>query len=290
MEIKNTPSGQNHQVLYQADNILFESWDHSGDQTWTIPQLLLKDRVQFFLGVEGKSNLHFGPYIRPVEAESATFLYNPLQEHSFLLEIKPGAKLVTLFIPLQKLHKLFSAEDLPILHHEMAQQKFYQERPLPQSLLITVSHLFKSRVNKSLEQTYYYGKLLEIISLYFSASEPDTSMTCPFLKDANTLRKIKEAKEILLADLHHPPTITELARKVNIVEYQLKSGFKELYGNTIASYVLAKKMELARKLLDHQQLQVNEVAYDLGYSNPSHFIAAFKKQYGMTPKKYLMKG
>ncbi|MBL0110644.1 MAG: AraC family transcriptional regulator [Saprospiraceae bacterium] len=30
------------------------------------------------------------------------------------------------------------------------------------------------------------------------------------------------------------------------------------------------------------------MAYALRYSNPSHFITAFKKQYGVTPKKYLM--
>jgi len=31
---------------------------------------------------------------------------------------------------------------------------------------------------------------------------------------------------------------------------------------------------------------VNEVAFDIGYTNPSHFIAAFKKKFGTTPRKY----
>ena len=30
------------------------------------------------------------------------------------------------------------------------------------------------------------------------------------------------------------------------------------------------------------------VAYQIGHTNPSHFIAAFKKKFGVTPKKYLM--
>jgi len=34
--------------------------------------------------------------------------------------------------------------------------------------------------------------------------------------------------------------------------------------------------------------QVNEVAFQTGYTNPSHFIAAFKKKFSVTPKKYLM--
>ena len=31
---------------------------------------------------------------------------------------------------------------------------------------------------------------------------------------------------------------------------------------------------------------INEIAYDSGYSSPSNFCAAFKKQYGVTPLKY----
>ncbi|MEP7267626.1 MAG: AraC family transcriptional regulator [Saprospiraceae bacterium] len=287
--IKNAHSNQIQTSLYKADGIDFESWENNETESKFVGQSLLKDRVQFFFGIDGLSKLHFGPYIRNVDHETATFLYNPLQEHAFQLEIFPASKLVTLFIPLERLHKLFSAEDLPILRNELIQQKFYQDKPITQSLLFTLTPLFKNQVSKSLEQTYYYGKLLEVISLYFSDKESESALSCPFLNDVNTLKKIKQAKEILLHNLNHPPTIADLARQVNIVEYQLKSGFKELYGNTIASYVLVKKMEKARKLFDNQNLQVNEVAYDLGYANPSHFIAAFKKQFGVTPKKYVMK-
>ena len=287
--LKNSHKDQKCHVLFNAEGIAFETVENDGLEPIYFENSLLKDRVQFFFGVEGKTQLHFGPYIRSVDAETTTFLYNPVQEHAFKLEIYPASKLVTLYIPIEKLHKLFSAEDLPILRNEMIQQKIYQDKQLSQSLLFTLMPLFKNNVSKSLEQTYHYGKLLEVVSLYFSDKESENTLSCPFLNDVNTLKKIKQAKEILLQNLTKPPTIAELARQVNIVEYQLKSGFKELYGNTIASYVLAKKLEQARKLFDHQHMQVNEVAYDLGYANPSHFITAFKKKFGVTPKKYLMR-
>jgi AraC-like DNA-binding protein len=41
-------------------------------------------------------------------------------------------------------------------------------------------------------------------------------------------------------------------------------------------------------LLDTGKYKVNEVAFQIGYTNPSHFIAAFRKKFGITPKKYLM--
>jgi AraC-like DNA-binding protein len=47
-------------------------------------------------------------------------------------------------------------------------------------------------------------------------------------------------------------------------------------------------MEHARRLLESNQLNVNEVGIKVGYSSSSHFIAAFKKKFGTTPKKYVM--
>ena len=46
-------------------------------------------------------------------------------------------------------------------------------------------------------------------------------------------------------------------------------------------------MELARKLLESGAHNVNEVGLKVGYSTASHFISAFKKQYGTTQKKYI---
>jgi AraC-like DNA-binding protein len=45
-------------------------------------------------------------------------------------------------------------------------------------------------------------------------------------------------------------------------------------------------MEYARKLLETNKYNVNEIGLKVGYSTASHFISAFKKKYGTTPKKY----
>jgi len=46
-------------------------------------------------------------------------------------------------------------------------------------------------------------------------------------------------------------------------------------------------MDVARKMLNSGVHNVNEVGLKIGYSTASHFISAFKKKYGTTPKKYL---
>ena len=72
------------------------------------------------------------------------------------------------------------------------------------------------------------------------------------------------------------------------LEHKLKEGFKQIYGDSVFSFLFDYKMEVARKLLESGEHNVNEVGHKIGYSTSSHFIAAFKKKYGTTPKKYIM--
>jgi len=75
-----------------------------------------------------------------------------------------------------------------------------------------------------------------------------------------------------------PPTLRELADEVGLSLKKLKEGFKEIYGDTVFSFLFDYKMDYARKLLEKGQHNVNEVGLHIGYSTASHFIAAFKKE------------
>ena len=85
-----------------------------------------------------------------------------------------------------------------------------------------------------------------------------------------------------------PPSLQKLADEVGISLKKLKAGFKEIYGDTVFNFLFDYKMEFARKLLETGSYNVNEVGSQIGYSTSSHFIAAFKKKFGTTPKKYLL--
>ena len=80
--------------------------------------------------------------------------------------------------------------------------------------------------------------------------------------------------------------------QVNVFEmlrYEPKEGVpgvEDFYGVPVFTFLLNYKMELAKKLLQEQQFNVNEIALQLGYSTSSHFIAAFKRKYKITPKQF----
>ncbi|EPY01061.1 AraC family transcriptional regulator [Magnetospirillum fulvum MGU-K5] len=91
------------------------------------------------------------------------------------------------------------------------------------------------------------------------------------------------ARERLLLDLSAPPTIAELARETGLNQLKLKRGFKALFGHSIYALFQRERMDRARALL--QRYGVTETAMRLGYSNVSHFSAAFRKQFGVLPSE-----
>jgi AraC-like DNA-binding protein len=50
------------------------------------------------------------------------------------------------------------------------------------------------------------------------------------------------------------------------------------------------KLDSAMEMLNSGEFLVKEVAFKIGYQNPSHFISAFKKKFGYTPKAVFQEG
>lgn len=278
----------NFKTLLEREGITLQTAENKGEEELSLRSQVNKNIIHFYFCLEGSGVFGFGPhYSRPIEKQRNYFFYNPDMDLPFELKLAPQTRIVAFSIPLESLHKLFTHEALPFLKPENAKTKFYDEREIPTSLQVVLNQIFTVNLSESAEKLYYHGKVLEILGLYFSEKKPDTE-ACPFLNDQETVRKIKHAKEYLLKHMDNPPGLKELAKAAGLNEYQLKVGFKEIYGNTVFGFLLDHKLDHARVLLDTSKFQVNEVAYQIGYANPSHFIAAFKKKFGVTPKKYLM--
>ena len=155
-------------------------------------------------------------------------------------------------------------------------------------MAIVLNQIFNYNLNPSIKKLYYKGKGYELLSLFFNRSEDPDAEQCPFLIDEENVLKIRKAKDIVLANMAEPPGLQELADQVGLNLKKLKMGFKQIYGDSVYSFLFDYKMEYARKLLDSGSYNVNEVGLKIGYSTASHFISAFKKKFGTTPKKYLM--
>ncbi|WP_232424209.1 helix-turn-helix transcriptional regulator [Imhoffiella purpurea] len=95
--------------------------------------------------------------------------------------------------------------------------------------------------------------------------------------------RLEDARNLLLQDLASPPTIADLARALGMSQFKLKDGFKRRFGCGIYELFQRQRMQEARRLLQHHN--VTETAVLLGYTNISHFSAAFRKQFGLLPSR-----
>lgn len=248
--------------------------------------------LQMHFCLKGNSKFLFnqGGYSFDVLDNRSILLYNPKRVLPINLEIQPKTTLVSLLISIEKFHSLFSKESgyIPFLSDENSNRKFYDDQEIKPTVFIVLQQIINSNINSSIRELYVKGKIYELLSLHFQREEDANAEYCPFLVDEENVLKIRKAKDIIISRMAEPPSLQELANEIGLNLKKLKDGFKQIYGDTVYSFLLDYKMEHSRKLLESNLYNVNEVGLQVGYSTASHFIAAFKKKFGTTPKKYVM--
>lgn len=76
-----------------------------------------------------------------------------------------------------------------------------------------------------------------------------------------------------------------LADHLNVNKHHMCKQFKSYTGTTINTYITARRISLAKNLLN-QDLSVTEVCHAAGFRDYAHFIRTFTKLVGMSPRKY----
>ncbi|PHX61857.1 MAG: AraC family transcriptional regulator [Flavobacteriales bacterium] len=267
-------------------------FENDSETTETLEKQVGSGLIQFHFNVKGKGKFIFNnnSYTLDLNEEKALLLYNPQKELPLHLEIAPKSWIISILISIKKFHTLFSSDSemIPFLSKDNLEKKYYTEESISPSMAIVLNQIFHYNQNSSIKTLYLKGKSYELLSLFFNTNEDPNAEHCPFLSDEENVLKIKKAKEIIIKNMAEPPSLQALSDEVGISLKKLKAGFKEIYGETVFNFLFDYKMEFARKLLDTGSYNVNEVGSKIGYSTSSHFIAAFKKKFGTTPKKYLL--
>ena len=281
-----------HEEVMIEEGFYVLRFENNSDETSHYEREVDTDLIQFHFGVKGRAKFIFnqGRYALDLREELSLFLYNPQKELPVHLEIAPHSWVISILISIKKFHGFFSeqADHTTFLSSDNIDKKYYKDEKINPSMTIVLSQLFHFNLHQSIKKLYFKGKVYELLSLYFNRAEDANTEQCPFLIDEENVIKIRKAKDIVIANMAEPPGLDELADKVGISLKKLKMGFRQIYGDSVYSFLFDYKMDYARKLLDSGSYNVNEVGLRIGYSTASHFIAAFKKKFGTTPKKYLM--
>lgn len=247
--------------------------------------------LQFHFTLKGLAIFNFneGRYAMQLSEEQSLLLYNPQRDLPLDLDMNPRTWIVSILISIKKFHSLFSmeADYIPFLSEENRDRKYYNTGVVSPAMAVVLSQIMNCNIHPGIRKLYLKGKVYELLGLYFNKPEDADLEQCPYLLDEDNIRKIKRAKDIVISRMAEPPGLQELSEEIGLNVKRLKEGFKQIYGDSVYSFLFDYKMETARKMLETGNFNVNEVGLKVGYSTSSHFIAAFRKKFGTTPKKYL---
>lgn len=94
------------------------------------------------------------------------------------------------------------------------------------------------------------------------------------------------ARGYLLASLHCTLPMAELEALTCSNSKLLNRAFKMCAGVTVYEYLREERMKEARTLLQKTQLAVQDIAYEIGFTDSANFSTAFKEKFGLSPREF----
>lgn len=151
----------------------------------------------------------------------------------------------------------------------------------------SIEHIFLElySVSEKIKKGYYKVKILELFLFLSSLEQEDLTQSKKYYLKRQ-VNSIKAIKEYLITHLSEKITLDQLSVQFEISLTTMKSIFKEIYGDSIYSFVKNYKMQKAAELLNNTNEDINVIAGSLGYDNASKFSEAFKKVIGVNPSVY----
>lgn len=156
-------------------------------------------------------------------------------------------------------------------------------RPIGPMARKAATDLLQPHYRGPMERLYREGKATELLALQIGLlGEPhDKDLT------SAELRRVREARELLVADLQNPPDLATLAAAVGLRTKRLNQGFRQIYGTTVFDHLLDVRMTTARDMLDEGlDMPLKQLAWAMGYRQASNFISAFRNRFGISPGAY----
>ena len=108
------------------------------------------------------------------------------------------------------------------------------------------------------------------------------------LAHANSLMNISKTPlwQVMEKNYMFNLTVEQFARMTNRSISAFKKEFYQYYHTTPGRWLVQKRLELAKSILDAGNKSISEVAFNSGFENLSHFSRVFKEKYGAAPSKY----
>jgi len=147
------------------------------------------------------------------------------------------------------------------------------------NMLYEISRCFDGGRDDQSRALSFFLRILDEINRKLRRDEPDVCYT-PY-----TPELLKRILRYIADNTAEIQSTSEIAQAFNITPQYLSSYFSKHIGTPPKTYVQAKKIALAKDMLDGGA-DVTSTCYDCGFNDCSYFIKVFKKYVGVTPLVY----
>lgn len=139
----------------------------------------------------------------------------------------------------------------------------------------------------------YYGREMAILCSKLFQVDLDRSKQSPYIvfngQKSHSDTVVLEAQEFLEKNAVEKFSMEKLAEKLAVSRRSLDRRFIKATGNTPIEYLQRVKMESAKKLLELSGKTIQEIMYEVGYSDLKAFREVFRKITGLSPLEYRSK-
>jgi len=136
----------------------------------------------------------------------------------------------------------------------------------------------------------YVGLDMAVLAAKVFAIEIERESQSPFIifqgQKEHEDEPVKKAQEFIETNFQDKITVDQLANRFAIGRRSLERRFKKATHNTVTEYIQRVKVEVAKKGFETSSKNINEIMYDVGYSDTKAFRSTFKKITGLSPIEY----
>jgi AraC-like DNA-binding protein len=145
-----------------------------------------------------------------------------------------------------------------------------------------IHSLWNNPFTGGVKRLYLEVKMMELLALQWDQLMR-VERPVSVLRNKEDVETMHLARDLLLRNIHCPPSLAQLARMCGTNEFKLKRGFKEVFNETVFGYFNSVRLEEARLLVLSTKKTLTEIAGEMGFAHPQHFSRAFRKRFGVAP-------
>ena len=153
----------------------------------------------------------------------------------------------------------------------------FQDPLLGQLLRTLVEEIAGGMMDRLLADSLIAALAMRVAQRFTPSSEQTPDLPPP---------RLRRVIEYIEANIDAELTLAELAGVACLSPCHFSRSFKQAVGSGPQRYTVQRRVERAKALLRHREVNLADVAAAVGFADQSHFTAAFRRETGTTPGRF----